>query len=46
MTVQGYDRSGRPTIHSQRAVVVRKGRALAVHLRSGDYWKVRDGDFT
>ncbi|GAA2910069.1 hypothetical protein GCM10010517_76540 [Streptosporangium fragile] len=46
VAIQGYDpKSGRPTIDGQRAVVVRKGRALAFYLLSGDYGKVRDSDF-
>ncbi|GAA3131511.1 hypothetical protein GCM10010466_22660 [Planomonospora alba] len=47
VVIQSYDRgSGRPAIGGQRAVVVRKGRAVAIYVRAGEYGQVRRTDFS
>ncbi|MER6172414.1 hypothetical protein [Streptosporangium sp. NPDC001681] len=47
MSVQGYDRSGRPVVGGRRAVVVREGRALAIYIHGGEYHsEVSDAQFT
>ncbi|MEU8382510.1 hypothetical protein [Streptosporangium sp. NPDC048865] len=47
ITVQSYDAEGvSPAIGGQRAVVVRKGRAVAIYSLAGEYGRVRASDFT
>ncbi|MEU4831936.1 hypothetical protein [Streptosporangium sp. NPDC023615] len=47
ISVQSYDAKGvRPAIGGQRAVVVRRDRALVIYVLAGEYGRVRDSDFT
>ncbi|GII05098.1 hypothetical protein [Planobispora takensis] len=45
VSAQAYGPDGAPAIGGQRTVVVRKGRALAIYVRAGEYSKVRTSDF-
>ncbi|GAA2910078.1 hypothetical protein GCM10010517_76550 [Streptosporangium fragile] len=46
LTIQAYDKKGRPTVGGQRAVVVRKGSALAIYLHGAEYHSVKSDHFS
>ncbi|MBB2912249.1 hypothetical protein FHS43_003529 [Streptosporangium becharense] len=46
LTIQAYDKNGRPVVGGQRAVVVRKGRALALYLHGAEYHSVKSDHFS